>query len=314
MRTRTNVYFGSGIEGAIRAMKNLYPAGRVLVISDDADEGERICELLSDEKYAAAVSPVDRSDPPTEDFCFGVGGEGAVLSTIRMARGKSAFCPTTLLPELFSGSCGRLAEFSYFDTDFFTIDSPRFVSECYAGLFCALTEGVAKLYDECRFPFADGSLRGLVERGREILLGRSDRQTFVSDCVYTTSAIVECLLERGVTGFVSTDAARYLGGGVKNRNLSAYFLNRLLILFTKWNFRDMLIPTESATFSTVYRAEDLVLTGQDLGRMATLFKNDVSEPNLQRLVAAMRSAVGGKNSLFGEIFLRGLPEGLIGYG
>ncbi|MBR1747954.1 MAG: hypothetical protein IJ735_07095 [Clostridia bacterium] len=316
MRTRTNVYFGAELDRAIEALGRLFPAGKVKVFFDDEAEGEIVAEGLTEAGYRVEIADATRGIVPTEDFCLGAGGEGALLAASASARGKYAFFPRALLPELFcKNAYGRFAEFAYFDTDVFCCDNPLAVAECYSGLLCAGTEALAALYSDADRPFGDRALRNIVLRAKSILLGGSDRETFVSDCVRTTAEISEALSDRGVSGYTATDMARYLGGGVGRRDLSAYFLNRLLILFTKWNFRDMLIPSEGASVGpTAYRKEDLILSGEDLGRIAAVIKNDVEKPNLTTLVAAMKSAVAGKKNLFSEMFLRGLPEGLVGYG
>ena len=125
MRTRTNLYFGQGIEGAVRAVKSLFPAGMVTVIAEDADEGALYAELLSDEGYDVDVFPVDATVSRV-GFYLGVGGEKAVLRTIASAPGKFGFCPTEVLPELFApDGRGKYPEFCYFDTDLFSTDATR---------------------------------------------------------------------------------------------------------------------------------------------------------------------------------------------
>lgn len=315
MRTRSNVYFGSGIEGAIRIIKNLYPAGKVRVVAEESSDGEYFCERLTEEGYLAEAVLPDRQKND-DAFLLGVGGENVIFSVKKQAKNKYAFCPTTLLPDLFlPAENGVFAEFSYFDTDFFTGDNEAMVAECYAGLFCALTEALAFLYAEKKRPFCDKSLKNDAIRSREILLGKSDREVFLNDCVFAVKDLTERLFDRGNGFNCAVDMAKQLGGGIKNRNISAYFLNRLLILFTKWNFRDMLIATENtAVFSSAYEEEDLLLKGSDLSIIAAKIKDDVLNPGLHQIVAAMKSAVFQKNGLFCEIFSRGLPEGLIGYG
>ena len=316
MRTRTNLYFGCGIDGGIKAVKNLYPNGKIALICEDVDEGGYYAEELNDAGYVVELREAGKTGEPTDFFCLGVGGERAVHATFAAAKGKYAFFPTVLLPELFCpNGRGIFAEFVYYDGDCFTADDPVCAAECYAGLFCALTEGLARVYADVGSPLRDGALLAQIGRAREILRGKSDRERFLNDCVLTTKTICEILTDRGTRGNVASDMARRLGGGAGNRDLTAYFLNRLLILFTKWNFRDMLIASGSASgFSAAYGVEDLLLTEKDVAGMARFVRKDVAKPNFYELVAAMKSAVEGENDLFAEIFARGLPEGLMGYG
>ena len=310
MRTRTNLYFGQGIDGGIRAVKNLYPGGLIVVVAEDGDEGAYYAEELTEAGYRVDVREVEKTDP-AECFCLGVGGERAIQVTREIARGKYAFFPTVLLPELFlPNGRGVLAEFVYYDADCFTPDDPGCAAECYAGLFCALTQGLARAYADAGFPYRDGTLLTEIGRAKDILLGKSDREYFLTECASTTKTLCEALTARGIRYNVASEMARRLGGGAGNRDLTAYFLNRLLILFTKWNFRDMLIPSEKASFSTAYDVEDLLLTEKDVAKMARWVRRDVYKPNFYELVAAMKSAVEGKNDLFAEIYARGLPEGL----
>ena len=51
MRTRTNVYFGQGAERAVNSIKNLYPAGPIRVIAEEAAEWDFFAELLTDNGY-----------------------------------------------------------------------------------------------------------------------------------------------------------------------------------------------------------------------------------------------------------------------
>ena len=177
------------------------------------------------------------------------------------------------------------------------------------------TEGLATLYRECGAPYGDRALSEVLSRAKRLLLGGADRENYFSEVLSSIKAVEEVLNDRGVTRYTAADMARILGGGAGKRGVAAYFLNLLLILFTKWNFRDMLIPSESASGErTAYAEDDLILDRKDLSKAAAWVKKTGAKPEIKELVAAMKSAVAGKNSLFAEIFVSGLPEGLIGYG
>ena len=78
----------------------------------------------------------------------------------------------------------------------------------------------------------------------------------------------------------------------------------------------MLIPTENSYndgIGTMLNEGDLLLDGESMKIIANKIKFRIAEPDLGKLVEAMRLSVGA-DSLFTEIYERGIPEGLTGYG
>lgn len=310
MRTRTNICYGTGTEGAVKLLSSYHSAGRVNVVCSDFSRGEKLCEELAHNGYTVAIRRYDEPDDGKKGFAFGIGDERAMMAAAERAKGKFALYPDEVTIDIFSPFCGGYAEFLYFD-ERFCVEYESMAMECYSGLLSAFAEGLAEYYKNLRSPYEDRALKGLLLSAKNVLIGKASREDFVKESLRLSGALVDILSDRTGEFFIS-GMSRKMGGALSHRLICAYFLNRLLILFTKWNFRDMLIPTENSApeepFTELFRS-DLLLDETEISVIARKIKRYVGRPDLSRLLKAMdRGAV--PDSLFTEIYERGITEGL----
>lgn len=320
MRTRTNINYGSGTSGFVKLIKNFYSAVNVNVVYSEKSVAEELCRELTLGGYNADLRPVNRVDFPRKGFTVGIGDERVVRFVKSYAPGGYAYYPTFICPELLTRGENGFAEFCYIDIERINVDDKLAAAECHCTLFSAFTDGLSVFYSDKGRPYSDKGLTGLLKNALEILTGGADREEFIDKALRSAGMIIDLLHSRGVNKLTSAEMGYYMGGGLQNRYSAAYFLNRLLILFTKWNFRDMLIPSEkpvngvSNDAKPRYGNEELFLTGAELRKITGRVREYTAKPEIKKLVVALKNTVEKQNLLFAEIYNRGIPEGLIDYG
>lgn len=320
MRTRTNVNYGCGIEKGVEIFKNYYPGGNVNIVYEELSEAEELCKELTAAGYKADLRPVSRPEFTSFGFVIGLGSERAIDAAKRLAVKKFAFFPSVVCPDMLSPYKGKFAEFCYIDSAKINTSDIKTVNEIHAALFSVLTDAVSICYLDMGSPYCDKGLLGIVKRLKSILFGEIDIDDYVKDSIRTMENALVRMAERGINNLLSARMGLRLGGELSDKVAAAYFLSRLLILFTKWNFRDMLIPSEKTVRGVrtdampTYGSGELLLTEADLKRIAAKVKSYIEKPSLKRLVGAMKAEIDDENPLFAEIYNRGIPEGLVDYG
>lgn len=320
MRTRTNLNFGEDISSGIRVLSAMYPAGNVNVFYEDREKAEEFCRLLTLEGYKADLLEAGKGDFKKSGFTVALGGEKACFETKRLAKGRYAFFPDFVFPELFLSYGGSFAEFCFIDASVFSPSSEKAVLNCFACLFAVFTEALAVYYRDKGGLFEDKALEGLLLSAKKVLCGKADREEYVRSSLRLAALTAERLKERSVVRFTVSETARNLGGGIRNYLGAVYYLNRLLILFTKWNFRDMLIPAERLVPEVVadarphYGEKDFLLTKEELNGLFSKVSSYTGGIGKKDVVKALAAAVNADNPLFAEIYNRGIPEGIAEYG
>ena len=320
MRTRTNLNFGEDTSSGIRVLSALYQAGNVNVFYEDREKAEEFCRLLTLEGYKADLLEAGKGDFKKSGFTVALGGEKACFAAKRLAKGRYAFFPDFVFPELFMPYNGVFAEFCFIDTSIFRPSSETALKNCFACVAALFAEACAVFYKDKGGLFKDKALEGLLSGAKKILFGNEDREEYVRSCMRWTSLATERLKERSVAEFTVSETARRLGGGTENYLNAAYYFHRLLILFTKWNFRDMLIPAEKLVPEVVtdarprYGEKDLLLTREELKNIFAKVGFRFGGAAKKEITKAFSEAVNADNPLFAEIYNRGIPEGIIGYG
>ena len=315
MRTRSNIFYGYGLTNGIKILNNFHSAGVVNVVCEDKRASEELCSELTKAGYKVNLYLFNDIKFKSDGFVLGYGGERTVRAVRRCGK-KYAFFLTSVCAEAFCRFDERFAEFSYIDCEVFRPDDMRKVAECHCALMAVFTEGLSCLYADSNRPFTDKALKVSVMRALDILNGHADRAEYIKEALGQALRLYDGLLMRGVEMLTACEIAVNMGGGLENRFSSAYFLNRLLILFTKWNFRDMLIPAERTVAIQKpgrYEEADLLLDNDGLASIMSKVREFTTKPTLTDLVEAMKKSAFG-SPLFAEIYNRGLPEGLIDYG
>lgn len=320
MRTRSNVFYGEGTADFIKKLTNFYAAGNVNVVYDDRERAENFCRELTAAGFKADLRPFVKADFPDRGFTVGIGGEGVIRAVKRCAREKYAFYPSFVCAELFTCFGGNFAEFSFIDVNDYNCGNRRAVAECHCALLTAFTDGLACYYGDLAQPFRDKGLYCVLKSATGILTGLADREEFIREALNACMRIVDILHARGADTLTAAETARRMGGGLSNRYSAAYFLNRLLILFTKWNFRDILITAErpinnvSQEAFPGYGADDLLLDVATLAKIVGYFREYTEKAELSALIKAFAPDGNGGNQTFARIYNRGITEGLINYG
>lgn len=318
MRTRTNVYFNSGKEKFLSTLKNFYPSGSVEIVCDDLPSAYDLAKLLTlDDDYNAIVTPTDKYDG-REYFCVAM-GKKAYFAARKNCKGRFVFYVTEVFPDIFIKG-EKFPEFLYFDEDKYNSGDINAVRESYVTLLCLTAEGAAVFYKGKEKPFSDKVLSRALERGRDILVGRADRREYIKSAINLSKEIAEILAEYGINRLISTAFAESGGGETADYAECGCFLHRTLILFTKWNFRDMLIASEnkvegvSVEAMPSYGKDDLIFTDEDVKTTLGFVAPYKSKSGLSRLFERFGQTADKNNLLFAEINNRGIYEGIIEYG
>lgn len=214
---------------------------------------------------------------------------------------------------------GKIPEFLYFDEKKYCCTRKDGVAECYSTLLCLSAEGLSALYSGSKEPFRDGALKSLLGKARLILTGNSDREGFFRESLGLCRETAERLFAYGVDRFLSQELAEAIGGGPGALAESGCFLHRSLILFTKWNFRDMLIPTSEIDFSesadiVAYGEEELVITDDDMKKLFGYVESFRCRCGKEALLSGLVRTIRSQDLTFAEINYRGIYEGIIEYG
>ncbi len=309
MRDRTNIYLGDGTEGLVRIMKNFYREGAVEVVFDEGREVSKIVKELQ-KHYVVLLKRYDEyEDSPY--FSLAV-GKKAFFAVRRRGKGKFGSYVTSLNMDLFAER-ERYAEFLYFDNARYDVEDRDRVTEGYALVLSAMAEGLAIYYMDKGEPYVDKELRGYLSRGRTLLMGEGNKEDYFRDCLSLAKGLGE---KTGYIDYVSVKMAESLGGEVTDYIESACFLNRSLILFTKWNFRDILITVEqpvdgvSTDILPPYGEEELILKDNDMERVYRYLDRYRKKIGLATLIDNFRQSLTA-NTPFAEIYNRGIYEGII---
>lgn len=318
MRTRTNVYFNTGKEKFLSTLKNFYPSGSVEIVCDDLSSAYDLAKLLTaDDDYNAIVTPLDKYDG-REYFCVAM-GKKSYFTVRKNCKGGFVSYVTEVFPDMFIKG-EKYPEFLYFDEEKYVSGNTDAVRESYVTLLCLAAEGAAVYYKGKENPFSDNVLLRISEKSRDILVGKADRREFVKTAINLSKEIAEILSEYNINRLISTAFAESGGGKTADYAECGCFLHRTLILFTKWNFRDMLIATEnkvadvSVEAMPSYDKGDLIFTDEDLKKILGFVAPYKSKSGLCRLFERFGQAADKNNLLFAEINNRGIYEGIIEYG
>lgn len=316
MRAGSDLVFGEGLEGFVKTFSDFH-AGSVRLFGKKRGLLEDIGRLLAKKGYKVYVD-TDEVLPETFLVC----ADDTPPELLPGARSKFAYYATRVFPSAFGKSRGGYAEFVYIDKLVYEIDDAEKTADVYSFLLAAFTEGLAARYSDFGMPYTDRGLSGILTGAKEILEGKTDRRKFLEDALRTGYVMTRFLQSRGINAFLVENMARKLGGKTEDYFNSSHFLNMLLILFTKWNFYDILIPAErpvkgvAADKTPAYTEEDLFLNKSELNRIFSYARElcPASGIGIKPLIKAMKLALTDENRLFAQIYNRGIPEGLSGYG
>jgi len=324
MRTRSNIISGKGLDNAVAALENVYPAGKIAVVYDDREEALRFISKCKKTHDFVPIEAADAKNAVLSDavrFVLGIGG-GAVISGVkRLARDKKfAFLACGgdyryFTAIHFPDGTYSVAEFVYFDTTLVNAENDYAALDLYVSAFSLYTEMSALcLYDSGR-PFCDRGMEALAVGLKNLLLTPIDESNFASEYASRIKMSVDYINEARLKRLYVDEVASEYGEGVYGRFLSAYFANLMLFSFTKWNFCDMLIPAEKIVADVKSRpCGDLnkLPTKAELHKIAEIVRGLTELPKVDydRIFTALKNNVTRENPIFALIVNRGILDAI----
>lgn len=333
MRTKTNIFFGDGTLSFMQYLKNCFPAGNLAIVYDDKYLAFEVFSKLDAAMYKARLVSVDEINTPLAEcvrFIIAVGGEG-VMETVKKRSKKCPFCyyASEVSYRIFSSadtSTGEkydFAEFAYYDSTKLQVRDTKTLFDTYCAAFSVLTECILSSYYESNLPYSDKGLFGIIDSLKKLLIIGCDIEKYYSESMRLIKLGVEYLQEKGINMFFSSRVLSVGKLGKDYRFIIDYFVNLIVINFTKWNFFDMLIPAEkiildAPTIKPNYRgeAQGILLSKEELSHIAGKAKNLTILPKVEskEIIKLIINSVNGATPLMAEINNRGILEGLISYG
>lgn len=334
MRTKTNIFFGNGAQGFGQYLKSAYPAGVVAVVYDDRVLGEEVLSRIDPALYKARLlSHSELAKNPLPDsvrYLIAAGGERAADSVKKNAKDRGYCVYAQEIDYRYFSPCDVVtgqkydfADFVYFDNSKLTIKDTKLVTETYFSAFDVLTECVMSSYYESNLPYTDKGLKGIAASLRKLLVDGCDIDKFFAESLRLIKQGVEYLNAKESYVFFSARALSVGRREKEYRFIIDYFLNSILINFTKWNFFDMLIPAEKLipeipSSKPNYRgeAQGILLSKEELSAISAKARNLTVLPKAEKkeVLKLIIDTVNGSTPLMAEINNRGILEGLLNYG
>lgn len=326
MRTKTNIVMGDGMPCFAKAIKDIYPAGGIAIVYQDKDSAEMLSNLLGETDYRIYLYTIaDCSQNSLKDyvrFVVGIGDDEVCIATGKLAQHKShAFFGEKISCQYFLPSANNcFAEFVFFDKNVISIDNAKCVVDGYVCAFSAMTELILVAYYESAMPFVDKGMHGIIKAIKQLLLCGCDKDKYIEEILRLTKIAMEYLNERGIKYRYIQNAVRYYKKGTANSFLVTYFANAMLLLFTKWNFNDILIPAENlvpeiAMADSFGLDNSLLLSKGELHIISHKVRGQLVLPGIdyQKMFSALKQAVNKDSPLFAGINNRGIIKGISGY-
>lgn len=326
MRTRTNIYTGSGLSDFAKAIKGAYQAGGMAIISKDKNKAKSLISHLGESDYKFFIfTPNEAISASIKDFVRLVVGIGD-LDTFRatkmlFSKKRCVFYMENIDYQYFlPDNTKNYAEFLYYDKEIINVGSPRAVIEMYVSAFSVLTELISIAYYESGMPFVDKGLVGIIKALKAFLFIGCDKDKYIPEGLRLIKMSIDYLHDREINSLYIQKAQELYKEGLGNNFLVAYFANMVLFFFTKWNFHDILIPAENLA-ADIPAADSfgldkgILLTKEELHLISFKTRGQLALPGIdfKKIFSALQNACGNDNPLFAGINNRGIIRGLIGY-
>lgn len=333
MRTKTNIFYGEGIRGFITFLTNAYPAGNLAIIYDDKELAIEIFSKMDAAMYKVKLISIAESVLPLNEcvrFVIAAGGEKAV-EAVKKASRKRPFCYyanefcyqyfTSSIPS--TGEDFSFGEFVYFDSTKLNLRDTKLIANAYINVFSVLTECILTAYYESNLPYVDRGLTGIICGAKKLLTDGCDIDKFFNECLRLMKEGAEYLKTKKVDMFFCAKVLREEKTDNEYQFIIDYFVNLIVINFTKWNFFDMLIPAEKLIMNVSaakpnYRgmAQDILLTKEELSNITKKVKNLIILPQFEskKIIKTIINSINESTPLLAEINNRGILEGLVNDG
>lgn len=326
MRTKTNIIMGEGIHAFAKAIKNIYPAGGIAIVYSNKESAELLSNILGEIDYRIYLyTAADCLLKPLKEyvrFVIGIGDDDVIIAAGKIARHQShAFFAEKIsfqyfMPNAYNG----FAEFVFFDKNNINISNAKCVVEGYVCAFSMLTEFIAVAYYESAMPFIDKGLHGIIKALKQLLICGCDKDKYIEETLRLIKIATEYLSDKAITYRYVQNVQRCYKKGTANGFLVAYFVNVMLLLFTKWNFNDILIPGENlvpevAMADSFGLNECLLLSKEEIHIISHKVRGQLALPGIdyEKMFFALQQAVNKDSPLFAGINNRGIIKGISGY-
>lgn len=335
-RTRTNFHIKKGKTLLLELVNIYYKRGTIGLIYDDEKACREVSELLLRGGYEVkSVSVHDyRLNTFAEHIQFFMGiGTREVTNPVRIAANKSKYCYycTDISPLYFGNIYAEensfsFAEFAYFDTTIISIQDTKTISKGYSTVVSLL---VSLLDIYCRdlvLPYRNVELQVLVNEIKSFLFKTVDGDIFLEKMLQLIKNTVDCLTRKRLVPLVyQIEKASNQKWCTEKEFLVSYLLFYVGLIFTKWNFNDMLIPAamhernNKIRLRVLLNQSDLIasimLTKEQMRYIAMVFRaqgNDFENIDVIEVISLIIKNCDSKG-IIGEINNMGVLERVIDY-
>lgn len=324
MRTKTNITMGNGLEDFAKAIKAIYPAGGMAIVYQDKEKAQKLATMLGEADYRFYLySLSDCQTKPLRDYVrFVVGMCEEVSAVSKLAGNKTyVFFADNINYQYFMPSeMSNFAEFVYFDNTLININNAKNVIEAYICAFSVMTELLLIAYYESAMPFVDKGMHGIIKALKQLLLCGCDKDKYMGEMLRLIKMSIEYINERGIKCYYVQNAQNLYKNGTSNKFLVTYFINMMLLLFTKWNFNDILVPAENliidvALLDSFGLDSTLLLTREELHIISHKVRGQIALPSIDypKMFSAIQYSVNKDAPLFAGINNRGIIKGISEY-
>ena len=319
MRTSTKCIRGEGQEDFKRVFASRCPAGKIAVVAQDKEEGDKLIRFLGRDYDAALYTPSEaRQANSAVRFVIGMGGSGVIPAVKHIAVNASyAFYPTYFDYRFLYAFDGvfTLPEFVYLSDD--AAKGDGYTVRLYVAAFQLYAEACFLACYASALPYRDAEAEAYVKQGERILSGTLTESEFYDEALRYVRNVAMLLFERKKTRLVTERVIQRYGLTQGERFTAVRFLLLTLKNFTKRRLCDILVPSERPVFGGRYvdgsafdaatLPDDAML---DACEKKVRFLTELPETRPDELAEALTEGVGDFDPLFAIIHDEGITEAI----
>lgn len=323
---------GSGAEKFAR-MVNEYAKGCPVCIVYDIDP-YHVARAMRENTMSVKLVQADKASAGMSyRYYVGLGSERAAIKARQLAAGekKYALYCDFLGGAAFSGGYlldageKNFAEFAYFDTDCFPLDKTEKYLKGLINLLTLATALLDKAAMTVLYPVSDTALEIALESVKNFFTKRTDKDKFLKTLITLIKTCAEYAAENNLCP-VAVSVKERLGREI---SLGAeffidYMLLYLCIIFTKWDFFDMLIPAENLSgiqpfqerllLASKDELDSLFFTRQSLRIISKTLKGmglEVTEAERKEVFASLERESALSGGFYAVMSLMGIINGIL---
>lgn len=294
------------------------------IVYQDKEKAQALATLLGEADYRFYLYSIsDCQTKPLRDYVRLVVGMGEdVISAVSKISGKAYvfFAERISYQYFLPNDMSSFAEFVYFDKTLININNAKNVIDAYICAFSVMTELLLIAYYESAMPFVDKGMHGIIKAIKQLLISGCDKDKYMGEMLRLIKMSIEYITERGIKYHYVQNAQNLYKKGTSNSFLVTYFINMVLLLFTKWNFNDILVPAENliievASADSFGLDSTLLLTREELHIISYKVRGQIALPGIDypKMFSALQYSVDKEAPLFAGINNRGIIKGISDY-